>query len=93
MDNKVLLLFGLIITYVIFGFMYVAMINTLNDVGTSVNCNLEQTSYSSILGDDTNNLMSNIIRSVDCAPSWLNIVFSILTALTITTIVIVVLHG
>jgi hypothetical protein len=94
-------IFGILIIYALFGLLYLAMLNTLTQQGTITTCttnSLEKPDYSvpGSIGSQTSGLFENVFTKINCLPEnaqWVNIIFIILTALSIMMIIIVILHG
>lgn len=88
-------IFTIIIIYGIFGFLYIAFGNTMYKINPDYEVpNLIQSDYTNnLLNEDTNSFAQTMLKGVVGSPAWLNWFMGILTALAVTMIIIMVLHG
>jgi hypothetical protein len=103
-DNKIIIIFGLIVFYVFFGFLYGAIGSTMYEYQGSDTYTLEYatatdgTAYKvlvkPVINDETEGLLSKIIKGYAGQDlEYINYIFIILTAMIIFLIIITVLHG
>lgn len=100
MDNKIILVFGILVFYVFFGLIYLAIGNSLSEFNNSENLpELTERGYNNpAVNDETNTLFGFIVSGINGYDesenlAWINYFFILITAMLIFTIVIVILHG
>lgn len=98
MDNKILLVFGILFFYLVFGLLYLGIGNTLYRINAESLPDLSEKGYSNpALNDDTETLLGFVVNGVngyeDENLNWINYIFIFLSAMLIFTFIIVLLHG
>lgn len=101
-DNKIILIFGIILFYLFFGLIYLSVGNTLYKLNNEElpvlhNQELKNPVAKALLNEDTETMLSFVVNSVngydDENLKWINYLFIFISALLIFTIVIVAVHG